>query len=136
MVDCRSHCWLIEGPDHNRKTKRAPMPDTLSQPQSVRRLLPVFIFCSLLAGCASPESRIQTALQDAGLNKTHAACMAQGLAHDLSNHQLRALGRTVESARGQSFSSPVEIGRFLQREVDPATLSVVVQTSMRCITRF
>jgi hypothetical protein len=54
-----------------------------------------------LAACASRSERISGELTDMGLSPDLSACLGQRLADDLSDEQLRALGRAVEAYRGE-----------------------------------
>ena len=56
-----------------------------------RVLLPVLALALLLAGCATPETRLRTGLQNAGLSKAMSACMAERMVDRLSLLQLRRL---------------------------------------------
>jgi hypothetical protein len=52
------------------------------------RLALVLIPALLIAGCASPESRLRTGLADAGLSKRQSGCMAGRMVDKLSLGQL------------------------------------------------
>ena len=47
---------------------------------------------ALLAACASPETRLRTGLENAGLSQPMAACMAERMVDRLSLMQLRRIG--------------------------------------------
>jgi hypothetical protein len=55
---------------------------------------PAFILLTLalLAACATPETRLRTGLENAGLSQPMAACMAGRMVDRLSLMQLRRIG--------------------------------------------
>ncbi len=53
--------------------------------------LPLLAMSLALAGCATPETRLRTGLQNAGLSKAMSACMAERMVDRLSLLQLRRL---------------------------------------------
>jgi hypothetical protein len=86
-----------------------------------------------LAGCASPETRIRTALVDAGLSKPVASCMAGRMVDRLSLMQLnklRGLGKLQDKKiRQLSIEEFVKRTKALQ---DPEILGVVSSSAMIC----
>src|SRR3546814_12305396 len=54
-------------------------------------LLPALALALVLAGCATPETRLRSGLQNAGLSKAMSACMAERMVDRLSLLQLRRL---------------------------------------------
>src|SRR3546814_18371554 len=70
-------------------------------------LLPALALALVLAGCATPETRLRSGLQNAGLSKAMAACMAERMVDRLSPLQLR---------RPSAIGSLQEIGRASCRE--------------------
>jgi hypothetical protein len=63
----------------------------------------------LLSACAIPEARLRRGLEDAGLTRPMAACMAQRMADRLSLIQLRRIGDLPYA------SSSVSVSEFLHR---------------------
>lgn len=53
--------------------------------------LPLLALPLALSACATPEARLRTGLQDAGLSKAMSACMAERMVDRLSLVQLRRL---------------------------------------------
>lgn len=91
----------------------------------------------LLAGCAvTREAQVRTALTDAGLPPAFAQCMAEPLARDLSNDQLRSLARVAKLA-GTNMRGLDErrILDLLGRDLDPQTVQVVVRAGLGCFLR-
>jgi hypothetical protein len=86
-----------------------------------------------LAGCATPETRIRTALIDAGLSKPVAGCMAGRMVDRLSLRQLnklRGLGKLKEKKAGDvTISEFVKQTKALQ---DPEILGVVTSSGVVC----
>ena len=97
------------------------------------RKWPAVVMVLALAGCASPEARIRTALVDAGLSKPVAACMAGRMVDRLSLIQLnklRGLGKLQEKkARQLSIEEFVKRTKALQ---DPEILGVVTSSAVIC----
>ena len=62
-----------------------------------------------LAACAIPEARLRRGLENAGLTRPMAACMAQRMADRLSLIQLRRIGDLPYA------SSSVSVSEFLHR---------------------
>ena len=97
------------------------------------RKWPAVVMVLALAGCASPETRIRTALVDAGLSKPVAACMAGRMVDRLSLIQLnklRGLGKLQDKkARQLNIEEFVKRTKALQ---DPEILGVVTSSAMIC----
>lgn len=97
------------------------------------RRWPAIVLVLALAGCASPETRIRTALVDAGLSKPVAACMAGRMVDRLSLIQLnklRGLGKLQDKkARQLNIEEFVKRTKALQ---DPEILGVVTSSAMIC----
>lgn len=88
---------------------------------------------SLLSGCATPESRVRTALIDAGLSKPVSTCMAQRMVDRLSLAQLMKLSRL--SGLRESRVRDLSVAEFLARTKalgDPEILSVVTTAGIGC----
>jgi hypothetical protein len=91
---------------------------------------------ALLSGCATPETRIRTALIDAGLSKPVAGCMAERMVDRLSLLQLnklRGLGKLKDKKASQ-----ISIEEFVKRTKalqDPEILGVVSSSGLICALR-
>lgn len=86
----------------------------------------------LVAGCTSRESRIESALIQAGLPAAMAACMAPPLARDLSNDQLRRLAEVAKSGRTTTWNGTESLRR-LADGLDPLTIGIMARTSAGCL---
>lgn len=73
------------------------------------RLLAPLAALLALSACAIPEARLRRGLQNAGLSRPMAACMAQRMADRLSLIQLRRIGDLPYA------SSSVSVSEFLHR---------------------
>jgi hypothetical protein len=86
-----------------------------------------------LASCATPETRIRTALTSAGLSKTVADCMAGRMVDKLSIWQLnklRGLGKLQDKKAGD-----ISVAEFVKRTKalqDPEIMSVVTSSGLIC----
>lgn len=89
-----------------------------------------------LGGCATPETRVRTALVDAGLSEPMAGCMAERMVDRLSLAQLnrlRQLGKLKSSdPRTISVQAFVRKTKALQ---DPEILAVVSAAGLKCALR-
>ncbi len=101
----------------------------------MRRLttfLPLLALAAL-AGCATPESRVRSALLDAGLPKPVATCMAQRMVDRLSLAQLQRLSRLSGIAGSKIGDMTVaELLRRTQALGDPKILAVVTSAGLGC----
>jgi len=91
----------------------------------------------LLAGCAATkETRVRTALTEAGLPAPIAQCMAEPLARDLTTSQLRSLGKVAQlrDTRVGTLTQR-EFLDMLRRDVDPETVGVVLRAGIGCFMR-
>lgn len=90
-----------------------------------------------LAGCAtSREAQVRSALTDAGLPPSVAACMAEPMARDLSSRQLQSLARVAQSLGGRGARlTEGQILDLLRRDLDPETVGVVVRAGVGCVLR-
>lgn len=85
----------------------------------------------ILAGCATPETRLRTGLIDAGLSPPLAGCMAHRMAGRLTLGQLMRL-RDLPQAR-----ESLTIAEFLHRVRalrDPGILSISTSSAALCAT--
>ena len=86
-----------------------------------------------LSACATPETRVRTALMDAGLSKPIALCMADRMVDRLSLIQLNRLG-SLKKLRGQEMRK-ITVDEFLKRTrslQDPEILGVVSSSGLIC----
>jgi type IV pilus biogenesis protein CpaD/CtpE len=99
----------------------------------VKRLVLPVLMAALLAACATPETRIRTALVEAGLSKPVAGCMADRMVDRLSLGQLnklRGLGKFQDKkAKKLSIEEFVKRTKALQ---DPEILGVVTSSGVIC----
>jgi hypothetical protein len=102
----------------------------------MKKLGLVIAATALLSGCATPETRIRTALIDAGLSKPVAGCMAGRMVDRLSLLQLnklRGLGKLKDKKASQ-----ISIEEFVKRTKalqDPEILGVVSSSGLICALR-
>jgi len=97
------------------------------------QLMPAFVAAAMLAGCATPETRLRDGLVNAGLSPPLAGCMAHRMAGRLSLGQLMRL-RDLPQAR-----ESVTIGEFLHRVRalrDPGILTITSSSAALCATGF
>jgi type IV pilus biogenesis protein CpaD/CtpE len=95
-----------------------------------------FLVVALLSGCATPETRVRTALLDAGLSKPIATCMADRMVDRLSLIQLNKLSglKKLRNSNVQKLS----VDEFLKRTrslQDPEILGVVTSSGLICAVK-
>ena len=86
-----------------------------------------------LSACATPETRVRTALMDAGLSKPVSRCMAQRMVDRLSLGQLQKLSR-LGALRDTKIHN-LTVGEFLRQTRalgDPEILTVVTTAGVGC----
>ncbi len=89
-----------------------------------------------LGACATPETRVRTALTDAGLSKPIAACMADRMVDRLSLIQLNRLSG-LKKLRGQNMRK-ITVDELLKRTrslQDPEILGVVSSSGLICAVK-
>ena len=89
-----------------------------------------------LSACATPETRVRTALMDAGLSQPIAACMADRMVDRLSLVQLNKLSG-LKKLRGQDMRK-ITVEDFLTRThslQDPEILGVVSSSGLICAVK-
>jgi type IV pilus biogenesis protein CpaD/CtpE len=99
----------------------------------MRKLLLAAAATALLAGCATPETRIRAALTDAGLSKPIASCMAGRMVDRLSLFQLNKLNG-LKKLQGKK-ASQITVEEFVKRTKalqDPEILGVVSSSGVIC----
>ena len=88
---------------------------------------------ALLAGCATPETRIRTTLIEVGLPERQAACMASRMVDDLSVAQLLKLQKMSKAARkGLGQMSIRELVDLARRAGDPEILAITTRAGLGC----
>ena len=87
-----------------------------------------------LAACgAVAESRITTALTDAGLSKPVSNCIADRMVDKLSLDQLRSISRLKDKSGDRP--SEMSIGEFLIKhrgDLDPEVYAVIARAGVGC----
>lgn len=89
-----------------------------------------------LGACATPETRVRTALMNAGLSKPISACMADRMVDRLSLIQLNKLSG-LKKLRGQNMRK-ITVDEFLKRTrslQDPEILGVVTSSGLICAVK-
>jgi hypothetical protein len=90
----------------------------------------------LAAACATTavkESRVRSALVDAGVRPALASCMARPMAEQLSVEQLRRLQAVRGITRAPMRDITMgEVYDLMRRSVDPETMSVVTRAGLGC----
>lgn len=89
-----------------------------------------------LSGCATPETRVRTALMDAGLSKPVASCMADRMVDRLSLIQLNRLSG-LKKLRNKDVRK-LSVDEFLKRTrslQDPEILGVVTSSGLICAVK-
>jgi hypothetical protein len=101
----------------------------------MKRLLAIASVLALSA-CATPETRVRTALMDAGLSKPIASCMADRMVDRLSLIQLNKLSG-LKKLRGQNMRK-ITVDELLRRTrslQDPEILGVVTSSGLICAVK-
>ena len=102
----------------------------------MKRIALVSIIALALSACATPETRVRTALTDAGLSQPIAACMADRMVDRLSLIQLNKLNG-LKKLRGQDMRK-VTVEEFLRRTralQDPEILGVTTSSGLICAVK-
>jgi hypothetical protein len=102
----------------------------------MKRIALVIGISLALSACATPETRVRTALMDAGLSKPIATCMADRMVDRLSLIQLSKLSG-LKKLRGQDMRK-VTVDEFLRRTrslQDPEILGVVSSSGLICAVK-
>lgn len=102
----------------------------------MKRIALVAVTAVALSACATPETRVRTALIDAGLSKPIATCMADRMVDRLSLIQLNKLSG-LKKLRGQNMRK-VTVDEFLKRTrslQDPEILGVVTSSGLICAVK-
>lgn len=102
----------------------------------MRQIALVAVAALALSACATPETRVRTALMDAGLSKPVASCMADRMVDRLSLIQLNKLSG-LKKLRGQDVRK-LTVDEFLKRTrslQDPEILGVVTSSGLICAVK-
>ncbi len=102
----------------------------------MKRIALVGIAALALSACATPETRIRTALMDAGLSQPIATCMAGRMVDRLSLIQLNKLNG-LKKLRGQDMRKVTD-EEFLRRPralQDPEILGVATSSGLICAVK-
>ncbi len=94
------------------------------------------IAVAMLTACATPETRVRTALMDAGLSKPIASCMADRMVDRLSLIQLNKLSG-LKKLRNKDVRK-LSVDEFLKRTKslqDPEILGVVTSSGLICAVK-
>ena len=97
------------------------------------RAIMVILPLLALSACATPESRVRTALLNAGLSKPVSTCMAQRMVDRLSLGQLQRLSRLA--ALRDTRIRELTVGEFLNKTRalgDPEIFAVVTTSGLGC----
>lgn len=92
-------------------------------------ILPIFA----LSACATPETRVRTALIDAGLPRSIASCMAQRMVDRLSLGQLQRLSHL--SGLNERTVGQMTLREFIRKVDalgDPKIVTVVTTAGLGC----
>jgi hypothetical protein len=92
----------------------------------------------VLAGCASPQSRIAKTLVSYGVPPKPAECVADQMVDQLSRDQLRTVTQVIQVAnrRGEIDPDRVTLGQAMDlvaRAGDPAITAVAVRAGTACL---
>ncbi|MEQ8311769.1 MAG: hypothetical protein RIA72_13815 [Sphingopyxis sp.] len=99
-------------------------------------LLPVAALALLLSACATPETRLRTGLNNAGLSKPMSACMAERMVDRLSLLQLRRLA-SLGSLKDKHIAD-LSMSQFLHKVralKDAEILAVSTSSAAVCALR-
>lgn len=102
----------------------------------MKRIALVGLAALALSACATPETRVRTALMDAGLSQPIAACMADRMVDRLSLIQLNKLSG-LKKLRGQNMRK-ITLDDFLRRTralQDPEILGVTTSFGLICAVK-
>jgi type IV pilus biogenesis protein CpaD/CtpE len=102
----------------------------------MKRIALVAVTVLALSACATPETRVRTALIDAGLSKPIASCMADRMVDRLSLIQLNKLSG-LKKLRDKDLRK-LSVDEFLKRTrslQDPEILGVVTTSGLICAVK-
>jgi len=91
---------------------------------------------ALLAGCATPETRLRTGLVEAGLSPSMASCMAESMTNRLTTSQLRQLASLAKARDFDPSRTTVEeLMNHIRALGDPEILRVSATAAIGCSLR-
>ncbi|WP_447764775.1 hypothetical protein [Sphingopyxis panaciterrae] len=96
-------------------------------------ILPLAVLTLALSACATPETRLRTGLNNAGLSKAMSACMAGRMVDRLSLVQLRRLS-ALGSLKDRRITD-LTLDQFLRKVralKDPEILTVSTSSAAIC----
>ena len=99
-------------------------------------ILPLIAAALMLAGCATPEARLRTGLNNAGLSKAMSACMAERMVDRLSLVQLRRL--SALGSLNDLEITDLTLDQFFRKVralKDPEILAVTTSSAAVCALR-
>lgn len=99
-------------------------------------ILPLAALALTLSACATPETRLRTGLNNAGLSKAMSACMAERMVDRLSLLQLRWLS-ALGSLKDREITD-LTLDQFLRKVralKDPEILGVTTSSAAVCALR-
>ncbi|MBL9069417.1 MAG: hypothetical protein JNM03_05430 [Sphingopyxis sp.] len=99
-------------------------------------IFPLLAASLMLGGCATPETRLRTGLNNAGLSKAMSACMAERMVDRLSLVQLRRLS-ALGSLKDKQLTD-LSLDQFLRKVralKDPEILTVTTSSAALCALR-
>lgn len=105
---------------------------------TLRALLPVIMSALILSACAGPETRVRTALVDAGVRRPVAQCMAKRMVDRLSIGQLRKLSQLAKLRQSNEYTKAPTLDQVLavvRKLDDPEILTVVSSSGLICFAR-
>ena len=99
-------------------------------------VLPLIAVSLTLAACATPEARLRTGLNNAGLSKAMSACMAERMVDRLSLLQLRRL--SALGSLKDNHVTDLTLDQFFRKVralKDPEILTVSTSSAALCAFR-
>ncbi|MBY4637874.1 hypothetical protein K5P26_12060 [Sphingopyxis sp. XHP0097] len=101
-----------------------------------RFISPLAVLALTLSACATPETRLRTGLNNAGLSKAMSGCMAERMVDRLSLLQLRRLS-SLGSLKDREITD-LTLDQFLRKVralKDPEILGVTTSSAAVCALR-
>lgn len=99
-------------------------------------VFPLVVASLMLAGCATPETRLRNGLHNAGLSERMSACMAERMVDRLSLVQLRRLS-ALGSLKDKRIAD-MSLDQFFHKVrglKDPEILTVTTSSAALCALR-
>jgi hypothetical protein len=99
----------------------------------MKRIFPLILTLTAVAGCATPENRLRTGLVSAGLNQRVSACMAGKMIDRLSLLQLRRLASLGSLDRARIADLSINDFLYKVRALrDPEILGITTKAGLSC----